>query len=645
MKADEPSSGQTASGGDEAAMLALGAASRAKADRYLDEQTKVAEAQAELLRLQAEDFRRDEPLRQRTLRVNHLSELMKLAFELSLALVVMAVAAAVVSALWNAAHDDGLVIEAFSVPPDMAGRGLTGDVVAARLLDKLSLLQSQTASNRAPSSYANNWGDDIKVEIPDTGVSVGQLYAYMRQWLGDETHIRGDVYRDATGKIAITARVGADPSPTFSGNETDLDRLLQQTAESVYQKTQPYRYAVYLSNRGRSADAEAAYRALIADGSLQDRAWAYVGLSTIYQARGDVEKSAQALRKALAIRPDFVLAYVNLGNEESQLQHDEAGLALERKLTELLQRNVVSDMDPHGVVFADLENEAGLANSLGDFQGQHAANRKAEELPDFAGQIESVRDSDFLTYALLHDKAGYRAAFLDLPKSDDPNVAVNRNANLLAADYALGRWGAMWADVNALNAALAKFGHLGDMFRLRVMAPTMASVLAATGDFAGANAKIAATPLDCDLCVRLRGRIAAAEHRWGAASYWFAMISAREPDVPFADADWGQMLLAKGDLDGAIAKFESANRKGPHFADPLEMWGEALMRQNRSDLALAKFAEADKYAPNWGRLHLKWGEALFYAGQKDDAKTQLAIAATLDLSGAEKSELARLKAV
>jgi hypothetical protein len=56
---------------------------------------------------------------------------------------------------------------------------------------------------------------------------------------------------------------------------------------------------------------------------------------------------------------------------------------------------------------------------------------------------------------------------------------------------------------------------------------------------------------------------------------------------------------------------------------------------------LAKFTEADKYAPNWGRLHLRWGEALRYAGHKDEAQKQFTLAATLDLSAADKSELAK----
>ena len=65
------------------------------------------------------------------------------------------------------------------------------------------------------------------------------------------------------------------------------------------------------------------------------------------------------------------------------------------------------------------------------------------------------------------------------------------------------------------------------------------------------------------------------------------------------------------------------------------------MAKNQSHMALAKFAEADKYAPNWGRLHLKWGEALVYASKKDEAQKQFAHAAQLDLTAADKTEMAR----
>jgi len=69
-----------------------------------------------------------------------------------------------------------------------------------------------------------------------------------------------------------------------------------------------------------------------------------------------------------------------------------------------------------------------------------------------------------------------------------------------------------------------------------------------------------------------------------------------------------------------------------------------LIAKNRSDLALAKFAEADKYAPNWGLLHLKWGEALVWSGKRDDAQKQFDIAAGLNLTPAETSQLANVRA-
>ncbi len=128
------------------------------------------------------------------------------------------------------------------------------------------------------------------------------------------------------------------------------------------------------------------------------------------------------------------------------------------------------------------------------------------------------------------------------------------------------------------------------------------------------------------------------------AAYWFDRATGNAPSLPFAETGWGAMLMAKGDLDGAIAKFTAAHKKTPHFADPLEMWGEALIAKNRSDLAFAKFEEAAKYAPDWGRLHLKWGEALWWSGNKAGALKQLAIAHHLGLAPSEKSELNRVAA-
>ena len=55
-----------------------------------------------------------------------------------------------------------------------------------------------------------------------------------------------------------------------------------------------------------------------------------------------------------------------------------------------------------------------------------------------------------------------------------------------------------------------------------------------SGDTASAEALIAATPLDCYLCVRVRGQIAAIKHDWPSAERWFSEAVRQAPSLPFA---------------------------------------------------------------------------------------------------------------
>src|SRR6202789_1939203 len=272
MADEKERDGQTPSGA--AVWSALGASSATKADAFLDEQIILTKEQAALTRLQAEDLRREDRLRHWSLRVHHFSDVLKLSFELALAAIFTAVVLIIAGAVWSAAHEDGLVIEAFSVPPDLASSGLTGQAVAAKLQDKLSAMQAATGSARPAESYSNNWGNDIKVEIPDTGVSIGEVYRYLVERFGHQTHITGEIYRTKDG-IAVTARSGGDPGATVTGSEADIDTVMQQAAEKIYESTQPYRYAVYLGEtqaaHGGGEKSREILEGLVESGSARER--------------------------------------------------------------------------------------------------------------------------------------------------------------------------------------------------------------------------------------------------------------------------------------------------------------------------------------------------------------------------------------
>src|SRR5581483_935023 len=218
--------GSVANGAGAAFALGLAGASRQEADAFLREQRHLA-------KLQAEELAHDLKLRRWSLWVRHCSAILKLAFEFSIAIVLLGLVALIAGAVWNAAHDDGLVIEAFATPPDLAAKGLTGDVIAARLQDDLTALQAAANSVRAPSSMANNWGDDIKVEIPESGVSIGEASRYLHRALGRQTYIKGEVVEEA-GKIAITARTNSDTAARAEGDAGNIDAVLGQLSESLF---------------------------------------------------------------------------------------------------------------------------------------------------------------------------------------------------------------------------------------------------------------------------------------------------------------------------------------------------------------------------------------------------------------------------
>ncbi|HEY1838332.1 MAG TPA: hypothetical protein VGG36_11785 [Rhizomicrobium sp.] len=628
-----------------ATVAGAASASREKADAFLDEQIALSRKQSAIADLQIEDLKREDKLRHWSLIVHHFSDVMKLAFEFAVAAIVLGILALLTGAVWSAAHEKGLVIEAFSVPPDMANRGLTGQAVAAQLQDKLTAMQTATVSARPAASYSNNWGNDIKVEIPNTGVSIGEFYRYLVQAFGHQTHITGEVFRAANG-ISITARASGDGGATVSGAETNLDALLQLAAENIYARTQPYRYAVYLENvRHDVAKARALYEKLIATGDAREQAWAHIGLGVADIVSGDSHGARDEHALAAATEPGFALAYLDLDFDESALGHDEAALATERMAIRLMQNGSEIDMSDQAKPSSLLLEQANEAFSVSDFNAALAHARKSLTIPDYNDSQENARETIIGSYALLHDGDAWRANLRSLPPTSSPFYQATRASTEAVVDY----WSQDWPGVLAMNAVYeADMGKSGgspsgllDLFS-RQSWPYDATALAMMGKPSAANALIDKTPLDCYTCLRNRADIDAVQKNWAGADYWFARATKAAPSIPMAFWDWGRVLLERGDANGAIAKFTLANQKGPHFADPLEGWGEALMAQNRSDLALAKFADADKDAPNWGRLHLKWGEALFWSGDKTGAAKQFAIARALDLAPPEKSELAKV---
>jgi tetratricopeptide (TPR) repeat protein len=624
-----------------ATALALAGAGREEANAFLKKQGALIDDQRHHMH---EQFKQ--------VRLAILGQRLSLALKIGLAGAGLAVLAGLALAVWNASQASGLVVDGFAVPPQLAASGTTGEVIAEDLNEKLSLIRdtSDARSLTRSSLVSATRDDDIKVEIPETGASVGEMWRVLRRWFGHERHLNGNVRVLGDGKLALTVSMNGANAATFTGTSGELDRLEQQAAEHAYAQEDPVNYTIYLALMKRYSEVlpNAEHAAKQTGSPIEKANGASFWASQTLFITGDAALAYQRARLSAAIDPNNMPSYVQMANAAMLLGHDEEVLQLRRVIPTLKEKDQARGLVGRGVARLLFLSSFREAAALGDFL-------HATAMPGESGN-QNVDMSRAEYAALAHDSRDARrriatliiAAGSDAPRLTQASAGSEAAAAMNQLHYVLHaveeNWQAAAADARTY-AAMLETGPdggkiVGTASRTQA-APLLAIALAHRGDFAGAHQALLASPADCYPCLRAQGQVSALEKNAADADRWFARAVAAAPSIPMAYSEWGEALLARGKPDGAIAQFTLANQKGPHFADPLEMWGEALMAKNQSHLALAKFAEAEKYAPNWGRLHLKWGEALGYAGKVDEAKKQFSRATQLDLSAADKAELGR----
>ena len=509
--------------------------------------------------------------------------------------------------LVQAARSDALVVQSFRVPPAMQARGLTGEVVATQLLDKLAEMQEQSESTRAASSYANNWENDLKIDIPNTGATAEQVWKLLRGWLGKETRISGEVIETKEG-LALTARVGSQPGKRFVDKGGDLDALIAQGADLIYARTQPYRHAVYLMNDparpGARDERIAALQQLTANESAMERKWAYNGLSVSLRSDGDFRGAIAMAERALAIDPEMIPAVGNLASAHALLGHDQQMADLYRLWPTL---KVTKEYDARIVAANNCQRRSSTGQVTRDpimlDSGGHCLEASNSSM---SAQAPGVR----IDAALMRHDPRPALAFVQKPEGG----LTADEASFETLKYRLD--GEM---LRGPSPALAKL--LDDYRALRTKRnadPAATNFFAATLPISGwprealaleklgrldeAAALIGRTPLDCYDCVRTRGLVAEAQGDRRRAQLWYLAAAKLGPRLPAAYADWGRLLAKGGRYASAEVKLREAVRLAPNWADPLKDWGDMLAAQGKRAEARAKYDAALKLAPNWAEL-------------------------------------------
>lgn len=614
-----------------------------QAAAYFRKQTLLVEAQSQLVQIQTEHLHEQRAVNLSLLKLRRFGERLKLGLQLAVGVAAAVLAVALMRMVWSALGDHELVVEAFAVPPDMAVRGITGQVLAAQVLDKLGQINAQANSSRAPSSYAGDWQHEVKVEIPETGVSISELQRFFRDWLGHETHITGEVIHASDG-LSMTVRAGEEPGRTVSAPESELSALTQLAAEAAFESTQPYRYSMYLKETGRRTQAlEVARKLALTGPTKRERAWAWAAVVDQLGDAGDVAGSMQAGLNAIEIDPSLALSYLNVSGAAYFSGDDEKNLQYEREGLKRLEIDT-TDLAPDGRAALRFENTAVLADLLGDFQKAAKNYQALASGPEFENWKQIAPLGQSYELARQHDAAGSLAIMAHHPVSDAQALEyLSQMTEDFVAGYeralAVDDWTAAAADMHEAISAAPHWPEFAPIAVPLLLQPRLAYALARAGRQAEAESAAATLSKTCYRCARARGWVAATARDWPRADREFADAVRQAPSLPFAYADWGVALLERGDADGAIGKFATAHERGPHFADALELWGEALLTKGDYSSAIEKFSQAAQFAPRWGHLYLMWGHALDRAGKHDAALEQYRHAADMDLSAADRAAL------
>ncbi len=586
--------------------------------------------QTALLKLQAQHLRDEHASRLLHLRLaisaarhKRYADRIRNGLYTCIALLVLALLVGAAGMVISAIHDGSLVVEGFTVPPDLVSEGASGEALANDFVTRLAAIRSMANQSFTQSREVRAvQADAPKVQIPETGISLDELERFLHRSLGHQTVLRGQVLDEPDGRIAISLDVQGSPPIEVQGPRTSIEPLMQQAAEEVFAVLDPANYSNYLSMQGHHDEAlQVAQRyarsAGLAALPQSERANAY---SLLGDKDPDRRRALAEALVAIDQDPRVMFGWFEAAAASFDLGHDQAMVDFGRQVfTKKLADQAPAERAAYPIVTSI--THINIDRALGDYSAVErdfaALVRAAPYWYDLSDQYANSAQAA----ALLHDESRSRE---DLARA---LVTGSLDVLVLTARWSVSASAGDWSQALAAAQALAAGDHaaaaatgaspsfgrgappssaafpvssaLAIANRYR---PWLAYAEAMTGDTASATTLIAQTPTDCYLCVRTRAKVAAAAGDAATADRWFAEAVRQAPDLPSAYYEWGEALFARGDLTGAAREFSLAHAKGPHFADPLKAWGDVLVKQGHFEQALAKYDEALKYASNWTAL-------------------------------------------
>ncbi len=207
---------------------------------------------------------------------------------------------------------DVLVINAFDVPAKIEERGYSGRVIGRKLFDQITYIRTQTLSQLAKKEIvASVWKAESDVTIPDTKLTVGALFSYLRGFSARDTYIDGELTEQGD-QVSVTVRKRGKPSRTVTGKFEELDGLMLKAAEHIMLEAQPAILAQFRLDRNDRVGAMEAVRVSARADNPEEVALALTLWGRLLQLDGDPAGARTKWEESLHVSPQSSRAWRNI---------------------------------------------------------------------------------------------------------------------------------------------------------------------------------------------------------------------------------------------------------------------------------------------------------------------------------------------
>ena len=498
-------------------------------------------------------------------------------FTILLSVVLIALLAALVYALWRELRRNTIVLDPLEVPRELIERGYSPTVVTERMLNAVHTIQS-VANTQKPRRGHVALALQADIQIPVGQLSIKAFARYFRQLLElPDQHVAGEITRDRDAlTLQLRRRDGQQMTLGRSRSAADVGPLIGAGAEEVVRLTDPYVLAsYYIEQELPGPDFPKTTEALlhVIETRPDEAPWACNLQGLLLLNRYDNVEALQVLRRGFEADPEllspvseeFMTALIRNGRADEALRIVDA--AASRPLTALQRTRI------------------GWCNVM---LGRHRL-----ALRQFRRVLATHRRR---AYAML----GFAVCHLRLHRYREALAAFENFFRIR---------GPGWTGVSHYVLALLEVGRVDDAVRIAE------ELHARYPDESAAMSALALIRLHQGRPAEAAVLAEAGTRRWAMRSLnWYC---------------WGEALRALGDPEAAITKFRRLYEQEFPSPECVSAWARALVDLGRNDLALAKFAEAERLDKENARNYLHWGEALQRFGRNNEGDAMIAKARAL----------------